>query len=240
MPLLAWWVVLQPIAWKMQANPTYFIGAVGSLMLLVAALHKPRSEMALPYRFYGIALVGATLVLLSFHGFNEEVVRSGGTVWQGGIEQMTLILVMAVAALIVSYFLQSKSLDRANAAHASLVESVGQVFARHWLSIGLLILFAVLAAVGTSAMDPWIPRIAANVAMIAVALWLIRFGLVEDRSRAFGAGVGYLLLWAVLRYVDLFGAFGGMLGAALMFFVCGGALIGVALYWRNRKAVSLG
>ena len=65
-PLLAWWVVLQPIAWKLQANPTFFIGAVGSLMMLVAALHPPRSEMAIPYRFYGIALVGATLVPLSF------------------------------------------------------------------------------------------------------------------------------------------------------------------------------
>ncbi len=134
----------------MQANPTFFIGAIGSLMLLVAALHSPRSEMAIPYRFYGIALVGATLVLLRFHGFNEEVVRGGGT------------------------------------------------------------------------------------------LWLVRFGLIEDRSRAFGAGVGYLLLWAVLRYIDLFGAFGGMLGASLLFFACGGALTGVALYWRNRKAVSLG
>ena len=212
-PLLAWWVVLQPIAWKMHANPSYFIGAIGSLMLLVAALHRPRSEMAIPYRFYGVALVGATLVLLSFHGFNEEVVRSGGTVWQGGIEQMTLILVMAAAALIVSYFLQRKSLHLANQSHSPLVESFAKVFARHWLPIGLLGLFAVLAAVGTSAMDPWIPTIAANVAMIAVALWLIRFGLVEDRSRAFGAGVVYLLLWAVIRYIDLFGAFGGMLGA---------------------------
>ena len=68
------------------------------------------------------------------------------------------------------------------------------------------------------------PTIAANIAMVAVALWLIRFGLTEDRSRPFGAGVVYLLLWAVLRYVDLFGAFGGMLGASLMFFLCGGAL----------------
>ena len=81
--------------------------------------------------------------------------------------------------------------------------------------------------------------IAANVAMVALAFWLIRLGLAEDRGRPFGAGVAYLLLWTVLRYVDLFGAFGGMLGAAAMFFLCGATLFGVALYWRNRKAVSL-
>ena len=84
------------------------------------------------------------------------------------------------------------------------------------------------------------PTIAANIAMVVVALWLIRFGLLDDQSRPFAAGVVYLLLWAVLRYIDLFGAFGGMLGASLMFFFCGGVLMGVAYYWRNRKAVSLG
>ena len=95
-PLLTWWLVLQPIAWKLEANPTCLIGAVGSLMLAGGRLHPPRSEMAIPYRFYGIALVGATLVLLSFHGFNEEVdpygVRRSGS---GGIEQLILILVLA-------------------------------------------------------------------------------------------------------------------------------------------------
>jgi len=239
-PLLAWWVVLQPIAWKMQANPAFFIGAVGSLMLLVAALHPPRSEMALPYRFYGIALVGATLVLLSFHQFNEEVVRNAGLVWKGALEQMVLILSLAAATLIAAYFLQRKLHEHVTQADVSLVESLRQIVARQWLPLGLLALFALLAVLGTTATDPWVPTIAANIAMVAVALWLIRFGLTEEQSRAFGAGVVYLLLWAVLRYIDLFGAFGGMLGASLMFFLCGGALTGVALYWRNRKAVSLG
>jgi len=239
-PLLAWWVVLQPIAWKMQANPTYFIGAVGSLMLLVAGLHPARSEMAIPYRFYGVALVASTLVLLSFHSFNEIVARGGGAALIGGVEQMVLILIMAAAALAGAYFLQRSSLDPATQTRAPLVESTGQVVAKNWLPFALLALFCLLAAPGTSAIHAWVPTVAANVAMVAVSLWLIRFGLNEDRSRAFGAGVLYLLLWAVLRYIDLFASFGGMLGAALMFFLCGGALIGVALYWRNRKAVSLG
>ena len=33
------------------------------------------------------------------------------------------------------------------------------------------------------------------------------------------------------------GDFGGMLGAAMMFFMCGGALFGVARYWQGRKEV---
>jgi hypothetical protein len=37
--------------------------------------------------------------------------------------------------------------------------------------------------------------------------------------------------------VDLFGDFGGMLGAAMMFLTCGAALYGVARYWQTRKEV---
>jgi hypothetical protein len=80
-----------------------------------------------------------------------------------------------------------------------------------------------------------LPTILANVAMITYALWLMRLGLQEDRGRPFAAGVLYFLLWAILRYIDLFGDFGGMLGASLMFFLCGAALFGVAWYWRQRK-----
>jgi uncharacterized membrane protein len=239
-PLVAWWVVLLPIAWKMQSNPTFFIGAVGALLLLVAGLHKPRSEMAIPYRFYGIALVGATLVPLSFHGFNEEMIRRSSTVWQGGLQRVILILVLAAATLLVACFVQSKPLGDATKARGSIVESLWRIVASQWLPLALLGSFALLAVLATMAPESWLPTVAANIAMVAVALWLIRFGLAEDRGRAFGAGVAYLLLWAVLRYADLFGAFGGMLGASLMFFLCGGALTGVALYWRKRKAVSLG
>ena len=82
-----------------------------------------------------------------------------------------------------------------------------------------------------------LPTVLVNVAMVAAAFWLMQLGLQEDRGRPFGAGVLYFLLWAVLRYVDLFGDFGGMLGAAMMFFMCGGALFGVARYWQGRKEV---
>ncbi len=238
-PLLAWWAILQPIAWKMPANPTFFIGAVGSLMLMIAALHPPRSLLAVPYRFYGIALAGSTLVLLSFYEFNKEIVQNGNNLLFGGVEQMSLILVLTVAGLIVAYA-RSKALPTAIAlTRDSVVDSLRAIAGQRWLPIGLLCLFALLAAFGTRDTGPWIPTIGANLGMVAVALWLIRLGLTEDQSRPFGAGVIYLMLWAVLRYIDLFGALGGMLGAALMFFFCGGALFVIALYWRKRKAVSL-
>jgi len=245
-PLLAWWVVLQPIAWKLEANPTMFIGAVGALMLLVAALHRPRSEMAIPYRFYGLALVGATLVPLSFHQFNESIAKNGGVLRMGGdhlrlggVEEVLPIVILVAATLMLAFFLNWKSRGDATRAQRSLAESLWEIVQRHTVPFAFLGLFAFLSVYVPALKEAWVPTILANLAMVAVAFWLIRFGLTVDRGRPFGAGVAYLLLWAVLRYADLFGAFGGMLGASLMFFLCGGVLLGVALYWRNRKAVSL-
>jgi hypothetical protein len=84
---------------------------------------------------------------------------------------------------------------------------------------------------------PALPTVVANAATFVFTLWLIKVGLRDDRAQPFAAGVIFFLLWAVLRYIDLFGAFGGMLGAALVFFLCGATLFGMALLWRQRKAV---
>ena len=90
---------------------------------------------------------------------------------------------------------------------------------------------------GLAALMALLPTVLVNAAMVAGAFWLMQIGLRDDRGRPFAAGVGYFLLWAVLRYVDLFRNFGGMLGAALMFFTCGGVLFAVARYWQGRKEV---
>ncbi len=83
--------------------------------------------------------------------------------------------------------------------------------------------------------EPLISTILANVAMLALAFWLIMLGLKQDRGRPFTAGVLYFLLWTVLRYIDLFGHL-GMLGAAGMFFFCGAAIFGVARFWQHRQS----
>ena len=83
-----------------------------------------------------------------------------------------------------------------------------------------------------------IPTLATNAAMIVFAVWLIRTGLHLDRGRLFGAGVFMFLLWAVFRYADLFAGVGGMLGASLMFFLCGAALFGMARFWSHRKEIA--
>jgi hypothetical protein len=128
-----------------------------------------------------------------------------------GNHRMILIFILTAGTVIAAYFLQVKTHDETKQADRSIAGSLRQIVIRQSLPLGLLALFALLAVVGTTIKAPLVSTIAANIAMVAIALWLIRFGLTEDLSRPFAAGVVYLLLWAVLRYVDLFGAFGGML-----------------------------
>jgi hypothetical protein len=216
-PLLAWWTVLQVFAWQLGSNPFYFVGSVGALLLVVAESHAAGSRFSIPYRYYGSLLVGGVLVPLSFYELNQHLVGE----WASRVGPPTLLAVLGLAVVLAVH----RTVPRGQA-----------------IPLGLALLMAVLPLLtagcrGSSCADAaaLLPTILVNVAMVAGAFWLMQVGLQEDRGRPFGAGVLYFLLWAVLRYVDLFGDFGGMLGAALMFFMCGGALFAVARYWQGRK-----
>lgn len=220
-PLLAWWTVLQVFAWKVGSNPIYFVGSVGALLLVLAEAHAAGSRFAIPYRHYGSLLVGGALVPLSFYDLNKHLVGDSLSL----IAPPALLAVLALAVALLTN-------DRRTIA------------ARQLIPMGLVLLMALLplAAMLSRSMGGDKPAalmltVLVNVAMVAGAFWLMKVGLQEDRGRPFGAGVLYFLLWAVLRYVDLFGDFGGMLGAALMFFMCGGALYAVGRYWQGRKEV---
>jgi hypothetical protein len=71
--------------------------------------------------------------------------------------------------------------------------------------------------------------------MLFFGIWLLLLGIREERGRPFAAGVLYVLLWTIIRYVDLFGEAGGMLGASALFFTAGGILFASAWYWKNYR-----
>jgi uncharacterized membrane protein len=221
-PLLAWWTVLQVFAWRLGSNPIYFVGGVGALLLVAAEAHAAGSRFAIPYRYYGSLLVGGALVPLSFHDLNKHLV--GESVGVAG--PPVLLAVVAVAMVLLT--------NRGETTNAG----------RQAVPLTLVLLMALLPLVAGVSKDvsgaataALVLTVLVNVAMVAGAFWLMQVGLREDRGRPFGAGVLYFLLWSVLRYVDLFGDLGGMLGAAMMFFMCGGALFAVARYWQGRKEV---
>lgn len=244
-PLLAWWVVLQPLAWRLETNPSYFVGGIGALFLILAESHKPGSPFGIPYRLWGVLLVGGALVPLSSYELNRDRLWRAPEI--GGLVPMLAILVLALATLVATWLVRRRTLGKPIPLWVQAADWVR----RQWLPLLLLLLMMSLAlweslasslrqslaGFSDAAVAAFVPTLLANAAMIGYGLWLIALGLREDRGRPFAAGVCYLLLWAVLRYADLFGRLGGMLGASLMFFLCGATLFGVALYWRRRKEV---
>jgi uncharacterized membrane protein len=234
-PVLAWWVVLQAIAWHLEWQSLYLIGAIGAIFVIVAENHRHGSALAVPYRIYGTLMVAAALLPPSFVGFHQEIARWSSYRRGLGLELfVNLILFLVVGASLAAFSYLLRPLGDASGKNpfARLYE----VLRRQWFPFGLVLVMAALSVL--TAIAPGaslLATILANVAMIAFAIWLMRVGLREERGPLFAAGVIYFLIWSVCRYIDLFGDAGGMLGAALMFFLCGAALFGLAMFWGKRK-----
>ena len=72
---------------------------------------------------------------------------------------------------------------------------------------------------------------AVNVLIVWMAVGLIWNGLKRNHGSLFWSGVMFFLLWAMIRYFDLFSEFGGMLGTAAIFLFCGLFLLGIVYFW---------
>lgn len=234
--LLTWWTVLQPFAWRWHENPIFFIGSVGGLLMILAEVHRSGSPFAIPYRLWGALLALGTLIPLSYYDMNRDLHRGG---WQEVVEPSGLNLALQpFAILVLAMLIIGGSLFvilRRREAGPRLTRPIRAFISRQWLPLGLVLLMALLSLWAAVVQEPLLPTILANLAMLASAAWLIAVGLREDRGRPFAAGVLYFLLWAVLRYLDLFGSFAGMLGGALLFLLCGVGLFVIAQFWRERK-----
>jgi hypothetical protein len=175
------------------------------------------------YRFCGALLALGTLVPLSYYDMNKNLTNNAS--WRWGGEQTVLersfqpLAILALSVLVIGGSLLV--ILRRREGDPRLTRPVWAFFSRQWLPLGLVLLMTLLSIWVAVASEPLLPTVLANLGMLDSAWWLIGVGLREDRGRPFAAGVLYFLLWAVLRYIDLFGGFGGMLGGGLCSFCAG-------------------
>ena len=247
-PLLAWWAVLEPVAWQWDVNPVYFVALAGAILLMIAELHSVGSRMAAPFRFFGVALIAGTLVPLSFADFIIELQHGFPHFGSSHVAGLVIGLIGAAAAG-GTIFLQRRDVAGRSTTSAQTLA----LLRRQWLPLSMVVLTTALCLwnagfqsadhncwYGNYSAEKWtfpvfIPALVVNVMMIVLAIWLMHAGLQEEEGRLFGAGVLYFLLWAVIRYVDLFGDVGGMLGASIMFLMCGLGLLAIVRFWHKRK-----
>jgi hypothetical protein len=207
--------------------------------------------IAEPYRICGVLLTAGLLSVLSFGDVIRELLRQTPPDLGTSLLAGALIAVVGIGAILLAdgFVFKRKGAGANDSRFVGIVQ-------RQWFTIALMLLMAGLCIwVGEfgahashadrfgTGLDRWtaavaMPTIAINGALIAFAIWLIRAGLREDLGRLFGAGVLLFLLWAVFRYIDLFAGIGGMLGASLLFFLCGAALFGMARFWTQRREAS--
>ena len=230
--LLAWWTVLLAIAWDCEEQTVFLIGIVGSLFLVIAESHREGSRLAIPIRVLGVLMAGGALIPLSFADFHHHF---GGD--RHGIVGLSVFLILIAGTIVLCVFLKSTTAGVPSTAF----DRLSRIVRRQWFPVALALCVALMAfsyGFNSDGVVSWlVPTLVSNVAMIACGIWLMRVGLRDERHQPFFAGILYLFLWAILRYVDLFGENGGMIGAAIMFFLCGGALFGLALFWHRRKEV---
>lgn len=244
-PLFAWWVMLQAFAMGLGSRSIFWIGNVGAILILIAEAHRPRDPRGVPYRFWGVAMVSGILLAMGSLGFWQSITdwqnawNAEGT-WNGlAVEIIASLVLLCLAAGLLFAFRGIGAFD--------LRGSAGELDSarRRWFSIilvGSLMFMSIWSLIVPSPeLASGLPIALANVVTLGMAMYLVKVGEQEERTRPFGAGILMFLLWALIRYIDLFGASGGMLGAALVFALCGGGLVVVGNFWsRKRKALQRG
>lgn len=251
--VVAWWIVLQPLCWQLNSDPMLWVAALGGIFLMIALVHLPRNRMAAPFFILGAGLVLVGLVPLSFAEYQYEYF------YHSNAESINLNIYSAICFVVagllcvmgLAYGMHKKQI-RQNGTPVSFASQLLPLVVPLAI-IGSMVFLCVwhgtINVPDRSAnyyMDSdlkWtypilVPVSIANILMVGFAIWLIRLGMKDDRGKIFALGVAYFLLWAMLRYYDLFSDVGGMLGAALLFLVCGLTLYVVARIWQHRKEIS--
>lgn len=241
-PLFAWWTVLQAIAMHLDSRCVFWIGNVGAILILLAEAHRPRDPRGVPYRFWGVAMSAGILLALGSMSF-WQMLSLWWTSWNTNDRWVPITyeiggsfgLLIIAAGLLFAFRGAGAFNLRGEAGEKDSAR-------RRWFAIVLvgtmmfLSLWSLIVSNAEAASA--IPIILSNGLSLAMALYLIKVGEQEERTRPFAAGVLMFLMWVLVRYIDLFGEAGGMLGAAVIFALCGAGLIVVGNFWsRKRKTL---
>jgi len=234
LPLVAWWCFLQGTAWHASNWTTFWVGGVGSILLLLAQVHQPGNRMAIPFRFWGTLLTLGAWLIISYKKFWEEF--NYGWARTATTYPLWIVLCVIILATVAAILTLVWRRIRLN---ASYKPDLLRIFAPVILAIATVI-FGFLGLAGEQSALPAI--VFGNLAILTIAILLIRVGVLEERVQPFAGGILCFLIWTLVRYFDLFDASWGMLGAAGIFTLAGIGLLAVGKFWaataRTPKATA--
>ena len=235
LPLVAWWCFLQAITWHASTWTFFWVGGVGSVLLLLAQVHQPGNRMAIPFRLWGTLLTLGAWLFISSNTFWKELHHIRGRsdhfyhLWFLNMILCAITFIAVIAILTLAWLRARRN------------PSYKPDLTRQWLPAALAIATAVFGYLGLVGEHAAIPAMVfGNLALLAMAILLIRVGVLEERVQPFAGGILCFLVWTLVRYIDLFDASWGMLGAAGIFTLAGIGLLAVGKFWaatsRTHKA----
>ncbi len=225
----ACWCLSLWIAWNFQSLAVPLLGALFALYWLAGMAIKTKEKLTFVSHQIGLLATWPILCIISFYTFQREITERIKPEHNHGyavIDGLLIFLVGITVLLVYSRSTFSKT-------HSKFVSTKELVLAFAILT-QLSLAPAISFYFGSECSFAMV--LTANILMLGYSAVMMEEGLKTNSSRKFFFGVGTFLLWTIVRYFDLFGDFGGMLGAALLFFLSSLALIALAFFWRKRKA----
>ncbi len=190
-----------------------------SLPLALAALHLQGDPRARPWRFLGMVLLAGQFLALG--DFDDVVTRVNLARFREFLPWHTMpwLSYPAAGIVLLALFLRRRGQGRAEA-----------LLAAGGIALGILPHLGLPDAVTQSLLVSL-----ANVATLAMAVYLLQLGLAEGRLRPYVYGAALFFVWLGWRYSDVHEAL-GYLGMAAIFAVIGIGLFALAKVWRDRRA----
>ncbi len=225
----ACWCLSLWIAWNFQSLAIPLFGALFALYWLAGMVIKPKEKLSFVSQQIGLLATWPMLCIISFYAFQKEITERIKPENNHGYATADGLFMFLIGITILIVYFKSV-LSKTHYKPISFKEMI--------LAFAILAQFSLAPAISYyfGSECSFAMFIIANISMLGYSAVMMDEGLKTNSSPKFFLGVSTFLLWTIIRYFDLFGNVGGMLGAALLFFLSSLALIGLAFFWRQRKA----
>ena len=187
----------------------------GCTFHVAAKLHPPHSRFAVVWEALGLVIIAVCLVPLMVH----EIQDAGS---DGPLARSWPLLLAAPASLLFMAWVAARlGWDSIEPAFASL-----SALAAGWIAWRL--------ATDTPEHPAmlWIMVLAFSAATLFVGVTLMRTAMRTDRAGLFAGGVAFVLVFLMVRWIDLLGS---MIWSALFLLFVAGLLLWMARLWPTRQ-----
>lgn len=225
----ACWCLSLWIAWNFQSLALPLLGSIFAFYWLAGMAIRIKEKLAFVCSQIGLIATWPMLCVVSFYDFQKEITERIKPEHNHGYAVIDGIL-MFLAGITVLLIYSSSTFLKIPLKYVSPKELV--------LAFAILTQFSLAPAMSYYFGEgcSFAMVLIANILMLGYSAVMMDEGLKTNSTPKFFLGVSTFLLWTIIRYFDLFGNVGGMLGASLLFFLSSLALIGLAFFWRKRKA----